>query len=47
MATGLEHLKVFADAIDEAESILEKLGANWSLKGEKGITFPSFGLLTG
>jgi hypothetical protein len=38
MATGLEHFKIFSEAIDEAETILKKLGANWSLKGKKGNT---------
>jgi acyl transferase domain-containing protein/NADPH:quinone reductase-like Zn-dependent oxidoreductase/SAM-dependent methyltransferase/acyl carrier protein len=41
MATGLGHFKVFADAIDEAESILEKLGANWSLKKELSRPAPA------
>jgi NADPH:quinone reductase-like Zn-dependent oxidoreductase/malonyl CoA-acyl carrier protein transacylase/SAM-dependent methyltransferase len=34
MATGLQHYKVFAAALDQAEAHLRTMGAKWSLKEE-------------
>ncbi|KAI1778713.1 putative polyketide synthase [Hypoxylon cercidicola] len=34
MASGLRHYKIFADAVDEAEAQIRKMGAPWSLTEE-------------